>query len=252
MNENATSSALSTAASTWAAHAPTHGSGLGELLQVVTIGVALLAATVIVFAMVRGKRVGLDVGMKLTLLLGLGVLPAIATTTGLGAVMELTKAPEACGSCHVMTPYVEDMKNPASTTLAAKHYKNRYIPESQCFECHSSYGIGGILDAKVSGLGHIYRYLTGRYEEPITLHAKSYLPNCMKCHAESQKFLGVSDHQDAAADLQSGKMKCTECHDSPHPRPAKKEAEEAAPAGPETVPEATPAASPEPENGTKP
>ena len=30
-----------------------------------------------------------------------------------------------------------------SETLAAKHYKNRFIRENQCYTCHSDYGVAG-------------------------------------------------------------------------------------------------------------
>src|SRR5262245_59805683 len=38
---------------------------------------------------------------------------------------------EACYRCHVMRPMVNDMTDPASDTLAARHFKNRWIPKDQ-------------------------------------------------------------------------------------------------------------------------
>ena len=56
-----------------------------------------------------------------------------------------------------MTAFVTDLENVESDTLAAKHFKNRYIQERQCYTCHSDYGFAGTLRAKLDGLGHVWR-----------------------------------------------------------------------------------------------
>jgi hypothetical protein len=55
----------------------------------------------------------------------------------------------ACGSCHVMTPFVRDLQDPKSNTLAATRFKNRFILRNLRYECHSDY-------AKLSGVGHVF------------------------------------------------------------------------------------------------
>ena len=70
-----------------------------------------------------------------------------------------------------MTPFVRDLQDVKSDTLAATHFKNRYIRENQCYSCHSDYGLGGTITAKLAGLGHVYRYTTGRYTLPIKIAA---------------------------------------------------------------------------------
>ena len=74
---------------------------------------------------------------------------------------------EACNRCHVMRPMVNDMMDPHSDTLAARHFKNRWIPKDQCYACHSDYGLSGDLAAKMEGFRHLARYTTRTYTEPI-------------------------------------------------------------------------------------
>jgi hypothetical protein len=66
-----------------------------------------------------------------------------------------------------MLPMVNDMQNAASNTLAARHFKNHWIPQNQCYECHSDYGLNGNLEAKMEGYRHLARYTTRTYQEPI-------------------------------------------------------------------------------------
>ncbi len=75
----------------------------------------------------------------------------------------------ACGDCHAMEGHVADLRNPASDSLAAKHYKNRYIQTDQCYTCHSDYGMFGTVNAKLEGLGHVYHNTTGNYPKPIKI-----------------------------------------------------------------------------------
>ena len=51
-----------------------------------------------------------------------------------------------------MQVYVDDMLDSESESLAAVHYKNRYIPSNQCYDCHTSYGMFGTVEAKMGRL----------------------------------------------------------------------------------------------------
>ena len=42
-----------------------------------------------------------------------------------------SKSVNACGACHVMSPWVNDLRDPKSESLAATHFKNRYIQTEQ-------------------------------------------------------------------------------------------------------------------------
>ena len=84
---------------------------------------------------------------RLVALVALIVLPAGAVFLANYHVFEGVHEVRGCASCHVMLPMVNDMQNPGSETLAALHYKNRWIADNQCYHCHSDYGLGGGLEA---------------------------------------------------------------------------------------------------------
>ena len=106
---------------------------------------------------------------KLLALAGFFVVPFLATAAASYHVFEGTKQVSACGRCHVMWPMVNDMRDVASETLAAKHFKNRWINDEQCFHCHTDYGLYGTIEAKLDGLRHLLRYTSRTYTEPIAL-----------------------------------------------------------------------------------
>jgi nitrate/TMAO reductase-like tetraheme cytochrome c subunit len=124
----------------------------------------------------------------------------------------------ACGSCHTMGPFVEDLRNVKSNTLTAEHFKNRYIQRDHCYACHSDYGLAGTTMAKLAGLGHVWRYTTGSYTLPIKLaHPYSNL-RCLGCHGESQKFLNSAGHpKEERPALITDKTSCLDCHGPAHP-----------------------------------
>ncbi len=168
------------------------------------------------------RRSGLTTASKELMFLAVAVLPLALVFFAYSYGMQASEKVEACGSCHVMTPWVNDLHDPKSETLAAMHFKNRYIQESHCYTCHSDYGMFGTVKAKWEGLGHIMRYSTGAYEQPIKI-AHPY-PNwrCLNCHATSQKFLDPSKHpKEDLADMMSGKTSCIDCHGPAHPPQAK-------------------------------
>lgn len=164
------------------------------------------------------RRSGLTSTSKQMMFLSVGILPLALVFFAYTYGMSASEKVEACASCHVMKPWVDDLRNPKSSTLAAVHFKNRYIQESHCYTCHSDYGMWGTMNAKWDGLGHIARYSTGIYELPIKI-AKPY-PNwrCLNCHATSQKFLDPAKHpKEDMPDLLSGKTSCIDCHGPAHP-----------------------------------
>lgn len=121
-----------------------------------------------------------------------------------------------CASCHVMLPMVNDMRDPASETLAARHYKHRWIAENQCYHCHSDYGRGGNLEAKMTGYRHLARYTTRTYHEPIKARVKFDNNNCLHCHEKTPKFIAVESHLTAHEVLTTNQMMCVACHGDAH------------------------------------
>jgi cytochrome c nitrite reductase small subunit len=122
-----------------------------------------------------------------------------------------------CNRCHVMTPMVTDMRDRQSETLAARHYKNGWIPKDQCYQCHSDYGLAGDMRAKMEGYRHLARYTTATYSEPIEYRGFFRNENCLKCHAGTPAFDNLPSHATARAHLANSTMSCTNCHGAAHP-----------------------------------
>jgi cytochrome c nitrite reductase small subunit len=150
------------------------------------------------------------------LVTGGAVVPLISLSLGTVLVFEKAEKVEFCASCHrAMQPYVDDMRNAGSQSLAAIHYKNSYISSNQCYTCHTSYGIFGTVEAKLSGLHDVYTYYSGRFHLPIRMRESYPNADCLKCHAGSVKWPAIhSDFKDA---LFKGEMACLDCHRDTHP-----------------------------------
>lgn len=121
---------------------------------------------------------------------------------------------EFCGSCHVMTPWFENVTDPESDSLAAEHYKRRWIQHDQCFTCHSDYGFLGPIEAKINGMHHVIAFYFG---EPRHIELYEPFPNshCLKCHVDAKGFREDPNH-DPFEDLLSGKDRCLDCHENVH------------------------------------
>ena len=154
------------------------------------------------------------------LFIGICVLPTPVMFLSTAVGLEQSKDVQFCMSCHVMKPFVDDLKNPASTTLAAIHHKNRYIQREHCYRCHTDYGILGTMEAKKQGLGHIWKAGTGSYTLPIKMSKPFNFAICLDCHANSAKFNKEAAHTGVVNETLSGKGNCLDCHVSPHPPPA--------------------------------
>jgi nitrate/TMAO reductase-like tetraheme cytochrome c subunit len=184
------------------------------------LGIAFVALALALLALTWGRmrRAGLTPGLKELLVLPLVVLPLAIVFFGYSYGIESSKSIGSCGSCHVMKTYLADLKSPGSETLAATHYKNRYIHEHQCYTCHTDYGMFGTLKAKMEGLGHVARTVTGRYTTPLKINRPYPNQRCLACHGESQKFLRSEGHPaEDMAKLVSGENSCIDCHGPAHP-----------------------------------
>jgi trimethylamine-N-oxide reductase (cytochrome c), cytochrome c-type subunit TorC len=163
-------------------------------------------------------------------LLGLCALPLFILPVGNFATFEGSKRVEFCQSCHTaMDPYVVDMKSDQSNTLAALHYKNRYIQEDECYQCHADYGVFGAARAKLRGLKHLQRWLTGTATASGEQQIHHYGPYsndlCLTCHAGSKRFLEAKEgvHRDVASELTAQDpatgapmTPCLQCHGPAH------------------------------------
>jgi nitrate/TMAO reductase-like tetraheme cytochrome c subunit len=194
-----------------------------QWVQALGVGFAVINLILLALAWRAVRRGELPAATKQALAVSVVVLPIAVVFFGYQYGLEASRAVDACGSCHVMQGHVQDLRNVKSDTLAAVHFKNRYIQEDHCYVCHSDYGMAGTVKAKLAGLGHVWHYTTGNYEQPLKI-ARPY-PNtrCLYCHGASQKFLDQPAHpKDALYDLLTGGMSCLDCHGPAHPRAAQK------------------------------
>ncbi|MFQ5589194.1 MAG: hypothetical protein ACE5F7_10175 [Nitrospiria bacterium] len=145
------------------------------------------------------------------------VLPVSVMAVGNYHVFEGSQKVESCLGCHVMTPIAHDMMDPESTTLAARHFKNKWIAQKQCFTCHKDYGLNGTIKAKIDGFRHLVKYSLRTYEEPIRFVGKFNNQNCLACHRGTQRFEGVKSHHTIRVRLEENQINCTNCHGFPHP-----------------------------------
>lgn len=180
------------------------------------VTLAIFGIGVVIYSLLRHHGTAVGPVSWGVLLVGAVVLPLSISGVGTILVFERAERVEFCNSCHLtMKSFVDDMKNPNSNSLASLHYKNRYIPDDQCYGCHTSYGLFGTIEAKKEGLNDVYKYFTRTFRLPIRLRHPYPNTDCLKCHAGSAKWLG--SHEDFKDALFSGEATCMQCHADSNP-----------------------------------
>jgi len=209
---------------------PPHG-WIGTTLQWAQglgIAFAVLDFLLLMYLWRTARRSGLTSMGKQLMFVTVAVLPVAVVFFSYSYGMQASETVHACGECHVMDPWVNNLHDPKADTLAAVHYKNRYIQENHCYTCHSDYGMFGTGKAKMEGLKHIFYNTFGGYETPIKIASPYSNLRCLNCHGESQKFLDPAKHpKEDMPDLISGKTSCLDCHGPAHP-PQEKSADKKA------------------------
>jgi len=165
-------------------------------------------------------------------LLSLGVLPLVLLGVGQFATMEYATEVQFCGSCHqTMKVYIDDLHNPKSESLASLHAQHRFRPGTECYSCHANYGVHGTLEAKLTGLRHVYKYNTGTYELPLKMPHAFDNGLCLKCHNGAKRFMAQAIHLDdkgekVSEELRTTQTECVSCHGPAHsvPGPPRKAA----------------------------
>jgi hypothetical protein len=160
--------------------------------------------------------------LKLVAFGGLIVAPTGAVAVANYHVFVGVEKVQGCASCHIMRPMVNDMHDPSSDTLAARHFRNKWIAEDQCYHCHTDYGLSGSLQAKMEGFRHLARYTTHTYPEPVRLRGEYLNQNCLNCHGKTALFEAVASHHTVGDDLSDNRMTCLNCHGLAHPSPAQR------------------------------
>ena len=180
-----------------------------------------LVLLVVIWQMIR--RRGVTAVSKALLFGAVIVLPVIVVFLATAHGMEASMTVEACGGCHLMDGHVADLRNPKSDSLAAIHFKNRYIQTNHCYTCHSDYGMNGTLRAKLDGLGHTLNNITGSYELPLKIRHPYPNVRCLSCHGGAQNFLAKHD-KDELPKLMANQDSCLDCHGPAHAKETAKQA----------------------------
>jgi cytochrome c nitrite reductase small subunit len=154
---------------------------------------------------------------KLLLLFVLGVAPALLGLAIFALSFQRAEQLRFCASCHTMTPWVADLKDPNSKSLASKHYSNRWIINDQCYTCHVNYKFMGPVDAKMDGMRHVVAYYTGiGMQATIKLYEPFPNGNCLRCHGAAQDFNRNPTHVAVAVQVRANQLSCTVCHQPIH------------------------------------
>jgi len=178
--------------------------------------VIVSGAALVLYSLLRYRGNPRSVGSWGILILGAGILPVITSSAGGVLVVQRSQRVGMCNSCHLaMKPYVDDMKNPHSQSLAALHYNNRYIADDQCYACHTSYGMFGTVQAKAQGIFDVYKYYTHSFTMPLKMRKPYPNNDCLKCHAGSAKFL--ASHKKDRESMFADEVSCMQCHDDDNP-----------------------------------
>jgi cytochrome c nitrite reductase small subunit len=190
-----------------------------DLMRQLAIICVILAIAGLLFIEFYYKRKISRSAYKWLLFLGLFMFPLIAMIGTFTTLMSETTTVASCASCHNMHPFVSDLQNEQSATLAARHFKNRWIPVNQCYHCHTTYGIHGTLESKRDGFRHWLLYVTNSWQEPITFKGSYPNSNCYACHSGTPKFDAVESHISLSAKLRDDEVSCSSCHGPVHPTP---------------------------------
>lgn len=187
-----------------------------EWLAVLSVVVAIVAAVLLIWTFVRGRA-------PASYAVAAILLPVAAYGLTSLHMVEGAKRVSFCGSCHIMEPLVQSLRSDDGS-LAAIHYGRGLVPHDEaCFTCHSGYGIWGGVDAKLAGVRHMVRTVTGRYQLPLAHSGPFDIDSCLGCHAFAPSFRAVEAHGDPELQRQliARELSCTgTCHPPAHPSTA--------------------------------
>lgn len=184
------------------------------------IALSVVSAVLLIGFMIRGPE--MTAGRKLLLFLVLFLIPTMAAMLGNVHNIEATKHVEFCGSCHVMTSYVQDVRNPNSKTLASMHGRLDIFKEEACYTCHADYGMFGGVTTKIGGMHHVIDFYGNDWTTPNHRPPKLYKPydtdRCRRCHQPLRDGAPL-EHRVHADKIESREVSCSDkgCHGPPHP-----------------------------------
>ena len=145
------------------------------------------------------------------------VVPLLFSMVTIPITFHRSKTVQFCNSCHVMTPFVDSLKDPKVEALATKHYQHRWVAHDQCATCHTDYDFLGTVNAKVRGLRHLAAYYVAPDGETPKLYKPYKNINCLQCHEGTQAFVDNPVHMASLEQIQKDEVKCLDCHRPIHP-----------------------------------
>ncbi len=150
---------------------------------------------------------------KLLLLLFLAVGPGLLSLAVFSLSFKRAARVSFCADCHTMTPWVADLEDPRSKSLAALHYQNRWILNDQCFTCHADYGFLGPIATKLESMRHVAIYYSGLgMPRAIKLYRPFPNINCLQCHGAAANFKHTPSHAAVMKILLANQLSCVTCH----------------------------------------
>jgi cytochrome c-type protein NapC len=136
--------------------------------------------------------------------------------------METTKKVAFCGSCHVMTSYVQDVHDKRSESLASLHGRLPVFHDDACYACHADYGMYGGVTTKINGLHHVVAFYgddwTAPDHRPPAMFEPYDMRRCLECH-DPLRAGAPLEHRVHAEKIQQRAISCSAlgCHGPPHP-----------------------------------
>jgi cytochrome c nitrite reductase small subunit len=145
---------------------------------------------------VRSARIGLVVvAVTVGLAAGIGAYTFVYAR----GASYLTNDPAACANCHIMREQYDGWSAGSHRAVAT------------CNDCHTPHALVPKYATKaLNGFWHSFAFTTGRFHEPIRIHARNRAITegaCRHCHADIV-------HAVDAAPKARGELECIHCHNS--------------------------------------
>ena len=189
---------------------------LFEWAKRINLAATILAAVVSASTLVLLRRRLAELRAKQLLFVSLCALPLPATFMTSAIGLTQSKAVNFCRHCHEMAPFIRDLEDSESETLAALHFRNRYIQHNHCYTCHSDYGVFGDVKAKTAGFQHLYKHATKSAKLPIRKADPYNFGICLGCHQDSQLY---KESHEAMTEEELKTCTSGACHELAHPPP---------------------------------
>jgi nitrate/TMAO reductase-like tetraheme cytochrome c subunit len=179
--------------------------------EVLTLLGVALAAIFLIRPWLARARTGAMVGA--IALLG---FPAFLFWIGADVHVHQSKETTFCLSCHSMYPYGQSLTEP-DKALAGVHFQNYFVPRDEaCYTCHTNYTLFGGIQAKFTGLQHMWHAYVAGVPDPIQLYGEWNNRECLRCHAEAPSFLEQPAHEGQIPAMQDNDLSCLLCHGPMH------------------------------------